>query len=76
MIDLEDSTASLDLAFSVAGEFGIKQSEGKRIAKEVARSTSKWRKVAGSLGIKTSEVERMASAFEHDDLSAALNLIA
>jgi serine/threonine-protein kinase HipA len=74
MIDLDDSTASLDLALSVAGEFGLTQAEAKKIAREVAEAVAKWREVALKYRISRREIERMASAFEHEDLRQALIL--
>ncbi|MES2199515.1 MAG: HipA domain-containing protein [Chlamydiota bacterium] len=73
-INLDDGTASLDLALSVADEFGLSQADAKKIAKEVALSVSNWRGVAKNHKISSSEIERMASAFEHLDLKQALSL--
>jgi serine/threonine-protein kinase HipA len=70
-IDYDEGSASLDLALSVALEFGLSQVEAKRIAKEVGRAVSQWRDVARNLGITTAEIERMSSAFEHYDLQQA-----
>jgi serine/threonine-protein kinase HipA len=70
-IDLDDGTASLDLAYQVAEYFGIDAKEAHRIAGEVAAATSRWRIEAAKLGILKSEIERMSSAFEHRDLEAA-----
>lgn len=72
-IDEENGTASLDLALSVAENFGLKLKDALTIAAEVAASVATWREVAAQAGIKKAEVERMASAFEHDDLKQALN---
>ena len=66
-IDLEDTTASLELAFFEAEYFGLGQAEAKEIAKSVAAATADWRKHANRIGIPKPEIERMASAFEHDD---------
>lgn len=71
-IDLYDGTASLDLALSVAKEFGLTQQAAKRIAKELGIAVYSWRKEARRLLIPTPEIERMASAFEHKDLTQAL----
>ena len=38
----------------------------------LARAAVRWRDVARSLGASNHECDRMASAFEHDDLSAAI----
>lgn len=72
-IDMDNNDASIQLAFEVAGYFGLKPDDAKEISREVAIATSKWRKVAGKLGISNTEVTRMASAFEHKDLKLAQN---
>lgn len=72
-IDLDDGTASLNLALSVAKEFGLTQEEAKKIAKEIGSAVAKWREEARHFQINTAEIERMASAFEHQDLTQAIN---
>jgi serine/threonine-protein kinase HipA len=71
-IDEEDGTASLDLAFEVAGHFGVKPAKAKTIAREVGHAVKRWRKTAAALGLNQGEIERMDSAFEHDDLAKAI----
>jgi len=73
-IDLDDSTASLGLALSVAGYFELNDEEARGIAAEVGRAVRGWSEEAGRLRIAPAEIERMASAFEHDDLQEALAL--
>jgi serine/threonine-protein kinase HipA len=70
-IDEVDGTASLDLAFEVAGHFGLKSEKARTIAHEVGIAVAGWRRTAASAGLDAREIERMASAFEHDDLKAA-----
>ena len=70
-IDLDDPTASLDLALSVADYFELGAEEARQVAREVATATATWRAEAAALGISQSDVNRMASAFEHVDLDAA-----
>ncbi|MEO9230415.1 MAG: HipA domain-containing protein [Devosia sp.] len=70
-IDEENGTASLDLALSVAGQFGLKNKDARAIAAEVGGAVATWRDVAGAAGISRNEVNHMASAFEHDDLAEA-----
>ncbi len=72
-IDLDDGTASLELAFSVADYFEIAEDEAKKIASEVGQAVEEWRREAKATGLTDAELERMASAFEHDDLKAALS---
>lgn len=66
-IDLDDCTASLDLAYAVAEYFEINAKEARLIARQVATATSPWRAEAAKLGLTKAEIERMASAFEHKD---------
>jgi serine/threonine-protein kinase HipA len=66
-----DPTASLDLAFEVAGHFAIKPAAAKAIAREVGRAVAAWRKVAQKLGFQKGALERMATAFEHEDAKKA-----
>lgn len=71
-IDMDDGTASLDLAMSVAEYFELKPKDAWAIASEIARATARWRKEAEKLGLTKAECDRMASAFEHDDRKSAL----
>jgi serine/threonine-protein kinase HipA len=73
-IDFEDDgTASLDLAMSVAAYFELKAAEAGKIVREVGIAVRGWREVAAGVGLASGQIDRMASAFEHDDLRAALN---
>lgn len=67
-----DSTASLELALSVASDFGLKATTAGAVVSEVAQAVATWRNEAVSLGLERQEIDRMASAFEHDDLRTAL----
>lgn len=71
-IDLIDSTASLEIAISVAHYFDLDKMQIKKILKEVGFATSLWREEAAKLKIKKNEIDRMASAFEHEDLKKIL----
>ena len=73
-IDLDDGTASLKLALQVADYFELREGEAHEIAGEVGKAVKTWRKQAAKLGLSPSEIDRMASAFEHEDLQAALAL--
>jgi serine/threonine-protein kinase HipA len=73
-IDLDDGTASLDLALEVAGYFELDDAEAREIANEAGRAVEGWREEAARFGLASGQIERMASAFEHDDLRAALAL--
>ena len=73
-IDLDDRTASLKLALEVAGYFELGEAEAHQIAGQVGHAVATWRKQAAKLGLTPAEADRMASAFEHEDLQAALKL--
>jgi len=72
-IDLDDGTASLRLALGVAEYFGLTLKEAQQMAAQVGKAVAAWRKVAAKLGLTPSEIDRMASAFQHEDLKAALS---
>ncbi len=71
-INEDDNTASLALALEVAGYFELDAGKAREIAKQVGKVVSKWRDEAARHGLAKGEIDRMASAFEHDDLKAAL----
>jgi serine/threonine-protein kinase HipA len=71
-IDVDDSTASLELALRVASYFELQESEARAIVREVGKAVRNWQEEARRLGLAARQIERMASAFEHDDLKAAL----
>lgn len=73
-IDLDDGTASLDLAMGVAGYFELEDAKAREITREVGQAVSGWREEAVRAGLASGQIDRMASAFEHDDLRAALDL--
>ncbi len=71
-IDLEDTTASLERALEVSPYFELDLGEARGVANEVGRAVDTWRSEAVRRGVARSEIDRMASAFEHEDLRAAL----
>lgn len=71
-INEEDTTASIDLAFQVAGYFELNDAEARIVSQEVAKSVSGWRQEAARHGVEKKNIDRMASAFEHKDLEKAL----
>lgn len=72
-IDVDDQSASVELAFSVAEYFELNPDEAREVATEVAGIVSGWREEADRVGLTRGECERMASAFEHSDLRRALS---
>jgi serine/threonine-protein kinase HipA len=71
-INEDDNTASLALAMDVARYFELDAAKAREISKQVGKAVSKWRAEAARHGISKSETERMASAFEHEDMKAAV----
>ena len=71
-INEDDTTASLALATEVAGYFELDAGKAREIAAQVGKAISKWRNEAVRHGLAKGEIDRMSSAFEHDDLKAAL----
>lgn len=71
-INVEDSTASLELALSVAEYFNVRAEEAKMIAGEVGSVVAGWRDEAKRVGLTDAEIGRMTSAFQHQDLASAL----
>ena len=71
IVEGEDRSASMDLAFSAADHFGIDRAKAKEIAGQVALAVLRWRETARAAGASDNECDRMASAFEHGDLASA-----
>ena len=67
----DDNTASINLAFEVAGYFELANAKAREIASEVAAAVSRWRTEATRQGLAKPEIDRLASAFEHQDLARA-----
>ena len=73
-IDLDDGTASLNLALEVAEYFELDAKQARKIATEVGQAVADWRKEAARLELTAAQIDRMESAFEHDDLRSVLAL--
>jgi len=71
-INEDDNTASLAMAVEVAGYFELDDGKARDIAKQVGKAVSKWRDEAARHGMNKAEMDRMSSAFDHNDLKAAL----
>ena len=63
-INIDDATASIELALSVADYFDLSLTEAKKIIAEVTQAVVTWKKVAKKLAIPALEIEQMASAFQ------------
>lgn len=70
--NVDDTSASLELAFEVAVYFDLEQEQARAIAREVAHACSQWRDRARAHGVTGSEIDLVSSAFEHEDLDVAL----
>jgi serine/threonine-protein kinase HipA len=75
-IDLDDTTASIDLALSVSGYFRLSLAAAREIVGEVDAATSGWRTVAAELDIPKDQADRMAVAYESDQRRTARSLSA
>jgi serine/threonine-protein kinase HipA len=73
-IDLDEGTCSIDLLERAAGYFALGLPRARRIIREVAVATARWRTVARAAGARPAEINRMSSAFEHDDMTRGLAL--
>ena len=74
-IDLEGKlhyVGQLELAFSVASEFGLKSDQAKKIAKEVGTAISEWKSVAKKFQVSASEIALLSTAFEHQGLKHSI----
>ena len=60
------------MALEAASYFELAADEARQVAAQVGRPVATWRKVAAKLGLTKAEIDRMASAFEHEDLTAAM----
>ena len=56
----------------MADYFELDAKAARAIAAEVGQAVATWREAAADLGLSPSEIDRMASAFDHEDLRAAL----
>ncbi len=71
-IDLDEGTCSVGLLQDTAEFFGLGVRQARAIIREVAEVSRTWHTVAAEVGARRAEITRMASAFEHEDLQAAL----
>lgn len=71
-LDERDHAAPFEAVLTSSELFGLSEKNARQIAREVARIVKTWRKAGARAGLKSKELERMESAFEHDDLVAAL----
>jgi serine/threonine-protein kinase HipA len=75
-IDLEDQTASLELALEVAEYFGLDRRQAESVAGEVGSAVAGWNTEAARMGLGRAMIAQMESAFVHRDLERAKALCA
>jgi serine/threonine-protein kinase HipA len=68
-----EHTGSLEIAMSVAEYFGLRGSEARSIAAEVATAVKPWRSIAQARAVAAREIDPMASAFQEDEIERALS---
>ncbi|MDT8428069.1 MAG: type II toxin-antitoxin system HipA family toxin [Pseudomonadales bacterium] len=73
-IDLDEGTCSVELLEEASEYFGLGRKAARVVIREVAEATRTWQSVAAAVGARRTEIARMSSAFEHEDLQAALQL--
>lgn len=66
-IDEADDTASLDVAYGMARQCGLKLPAAREIVTEVQGAVAHWRASATAYGLAARDIARMASAFEHEE---------
>ncbi|MGH3278272.1 MAG: type II toxin-antitoxin system HipA family toxin [Trebonia sp.] len=73
-IDLDDTTAAIEVALSVSGFFRLPPATARDIVGEVETATSGWCQAAAGLGIPKSQADRMALAYESSQRRIARSL--
>ena len=73
-IEPDAYACDLGVVLEVAPYFNLSSAKAKTVVKTVAEVTAGWREAAVARGARKAEIGRMQSAFEHDDLVAALGL--
>ncbi|MCK5542447.1 MAG: HipA domain-containing protein [Desulfobacterales bacterium] len=71
-INKNDNSASLELAYEVAKDFGLNIAKARELAKSVGEAVKDWKKEALQFGATKQDIEFMHSAFDHNDLKQVL----
>jgi serine/threonine-protein kinase HipA len=74
-IDEHRTEANLAIAFEVAGLFRLSDERARQIVTEVSAAATRWREVARGYGLSAAQLERLEPAFEHEQASAARELV-
>jgi serine/threonine-protein kinase HipA len=75
-ISEEREESSIIGALAVADRFGIKAYAAKSILREVFTAVTAWRRTGRRLRLKAATLDAYASAFEHELMDEARNLLA
>jgi serine/threonine-protein kinase HipA len=67
--------SDIEAAIELAGLFRLTPQQALAAIEEVDRATSNWRAVAKDVGLEPWALERMATAFEHDEVRIARELL-
>jgi len=70
-IDLDNTTADIEIALSVSGYFRLTLPEARSAVAAVSEATSRWHREAADLGLPRREIDLMARAFENDQRRSA-----
>lgn len=70
-IDIDDTTASVELALSVSGYFRLSSAEARELTGEIERATAGWHREALGLGLPRQQIDLMAAAYETGQRQAA-----
>lgn len=75
-ITLDDRSASIENALSVARYFRLSEKDAASVVREVEAATREWRVMARSLGLRADQADVMASALDTDQRRIAATLSA
>jgi serine/threonine-protein kinase HipA len=73
-VDLDDTSADVDLALSTAGYYRMGSERAKQIIQEIEIATRNWKDVATRIGIQRLDIERLADAYETSQRGSARRL--
>jgi serine/threonine-protein kinase HipA len=74
-VDLDNTSADIDLALSTAGYYRLSSKRAKEIVSEIELATRDWREAAAKEGIGPRDIERMSEAFETPQRDVARHLV-
>lgn len=74
-IDEKDTSASLELCFSVIDYYRLTRSQALEILSQVMDAVKQWHEVARINDIPQSQIARMEKAFSHSEFAIALKML-